>query len=101
METIHEVFGEYAFIKDETNSKKINMSLFDIVTYFFAKEEDKEKIIKKKDKIIEMKNRLINEDSEFLKNITASTLSKSTVKNRFDKWIEEFNKLLIEEDSCD
>ncbi|PEC73674.1 MULTISPECIES: DUF262 domain-containing protein [Bacillus cereus group] len=81
MQTILDVFGEKAFIKG--NSRILNMSLFDILTYSFA-QFPRYQILAHKEEIAQCFNELITTDEDFIKN----KLAKNSVVNRFEKWLE-------------
>lgn len=85
MNTILDVFGANAFTKND--SRMINMSLFDILTYSFAKFPNSE-LHDNASKIVKSLNELISNDEEFYKSISHNTLSKKSVNYRFEKWIE-------------
>ena len=80
MQTILDVFGDKAFIKG--NSRILNMSLFDILTYSFA-QFPRHQILKHKEQIAQCFNELITTDEDFIKN----KLAKHSVINRFEKWL--------------
>lgn len=92
MMLIYEVFGDKAFIKSDSTRKKVNISLFDIITVSFAKsnynkvKQDREAIIKALEDLMS--------DKEFYMSITSSTLSISNVNVRFEKWYKVMNKYM-------
>ena len=94
METIFQVFGLDAFIKGDAQKKKINLSLFDILCYSFAK-HDKEKILHAKNHIIKKLNELIEQQGDFYYAITSNTLTKNSVKIRFEKWLKAMEDSMI------
>ncbi|KGA84647.1 hypothetical protein KQ41_02385 [Lysinibacillus fusiformis] len=98
MKLIYTVFGEDAFTKPDSKIKKINMSLFDILTYSFAN-HDSSLIVKNKEKIKEALNNLFINDPEFKRSITSNTLTKKYVNYRFGKWLEILEEILIGDDS--
>jgi hypothetical protein len=101
MGTIYEVFQDNAFIKSDTKMKKINMSLFDVLSYSFAINiHERHKIIKNKKQIVNSLNNLIGEDTEFKRSITSNTLTRKNVNYRFNKWLIIFNEILSGDD-CD
>ncbi|HDR7323220.1 DUF262 domain-containing protein [Bacillus cereus group sp. N18] len=91
MKTILDVLGSDAFIKN--GSRVMNMSLFDVITFSFAKVSHGE-LIKHRKKIQELHLYLINEDQEFKKSITTNTLSKKTVEYRFETWMTMLQDVL-------
>jgi len=95
MACIDSVFGEQAFMKRDMQRKKMNISLFDIISYSFAKSDKK---IIKNNKILLVKalENLIENDLEFNKAITSNTLTKSNVEYRFETWLATLNNILKE-----
>ncbi|MCX6583423.1 MAG: DUF262 domain-containing protein [Candidatus Aminicenantes bacterium] len=87
METIFLVFGPDAFIKGDAQKKKINLSLLDILCYSFAK-YDKEKILHTKNQITKKLDELIEKKDDFYYAITSNTLTKNSVKTRFETWLK-------------
>ncbi len=87
MDTIFQVFGPDAFIKGDAKKKKINLSLFDILCYSFEKIE-KEKILAAKEQIKEKLDELIEKQDDFYYAITSNTLTKNSVKTRFEIWLK-------------
>ncbi|HDR8250467.1 MULTISPECIES: DUF262 domain-containing protein [Bacillus] len=100
MSTIYEVFGKDAFIKANSQIKRINMSLFDILSYSFAIYEAGV-ILDHKEEIVKGLNILIQKDDEFRRSITSNTLTKKNVTYRFNKWLEFFEKILNGENYYD
>lgn len=95
MGTIYDVFGENAFIKADARIKKINMSLFDIISYSFAIYIHKRtEIIEHREQIVNSLNRLIGEDPEFKRSITSNTLTRKNVNYRFYKWLTIFEEII-------
>lgn len=95
MGTIYDVFEENSFIKSDTQIKKINMSLFDIISYSFAIHiYERDTIIKYRKKIVNSLNVLIGEDDEFKRSITSNTLTRKNVNYRFKKWLTIFEEIL-------
>jgi len=96
MGTIYEVFKDNAFIKADAQIKKINMSLFDIISYSFAIHiKKRDKIIKSSKNIITSLDDLITYDEEFKRSITSNTLTRKNVTYRFDKWLKVFEEILF------
>ena len=93
MEKIYLVFGEQAFLKVDTQRKKMNMSLFDIITYSFSFIE-LDIIKKKKSDIKKMLMELIQIDNEFNLSITSNTLTRRNVEYRFKTWLNCVKSLL-------
>jgi hypothetical protein len=93
MQTINEVFQETSFINPDSQIKKINMSLFDVLSYSFSI-YDSEVILNKKAKIKKSLHELLKTDNEFKRSITSNTLTKKNVDYRFYKWLEVFDQLL-------
>ena len=91
MKTILSVFGPDAFVKH--NSKIINMSLFDILTYSFSKFPIEE-LLANSTEIVNMLNNLIENDEEFNRSISHNTLSKKSVYYRFDEWMLKLNEII-------
>lgn len=98
MKTIYTVFGEDAFTKPESKIKKINMSLFDILTYSFS-QYDSKLIINNKEKIEKTLYKLFVSDSEFKRSVTSNTLTKKTVNYRFSTWLESLEGILHGDDN--
>lgn len=92
MKTIHDIFGRDAFIKSGAQIKRMNMSLFDIISYTFSK-IDNEKIIRNKREIVNGLENLIENDSEFKRSINSNTLTKKNVKYRFKTWISVIQEI--------
>ncbi len=65
--------------------KKFNASLYDVLTYSFAR-EDKNKVYQNLDSIREALICLMTDDQEFIDAIELSTSSVQAVTKRFDKW---------------
>jgi len=65
--------------------RKFNASLYDILTYSFAR-EDKNKVYQNLDSIREALICLMTHDQEFIDAIELSTSSVEAVTKRFDKW---------------
>ncbi len=65
--------------------KKFNASLYDIMTYTFAR-ADKNKVYQNLDSIKEALIDLMTSDQEFIDSIELSTSSVQAVTKRFDKW---------------
>lgn len=91
METIFEVWGEDAFIKGDAQKKKTNLSLFDILSYSFA-QYPPETILNAKKSIKKALNELIDKKGDFYDAISTNTLTKSSVKTRFDLWLGVMEK---------
>jgi hypothetical protein len=66
-------------------TKKFNVSLFDILMYSFAR-EDKNKVFQNLDRIREALIDLMTKDQDFIDSIELSTSSRKAVTTRFDKW---------------
>lgn len=93
METIYDVFGDNAFIKTDARIKKINMSLFDILSYSFSLFK-REEILKRKAEIKRSLEDLIQEDHDFKRAITSNTLTKKNVFYRFEKWLITLEQII-------
>ncbi|MCH6268878.1 GmrSD restriction endonuclease domain-containing protein [Neobacillus citreus] len=93
MKTIYDVFGENAFIKADARIKKINMSLFDILSHSFSLYE-RELILKHKAEIKRTLEELIQKDHDFRRAITSNTLTKRNVYYRFEKWLDSLEQVL-------
>lgn len=93
METIFLVFGAEAFIKDDTKKKKINLSLFDVLCYSFAK-FDKEKILNAQNAIRERLDELLEKQDDFYYAISSNTLTRNSVKTRFEIWLKAMEDCL-------
>lgn len=93
MQTIYDVFGENAFIKADARIKKINMSLFDVLSYSFSLFE-RELILKHKAEIKRILEELIQKDYDFKRAITSNTLTKKNVFYRFEVWLVTLEKIL-------
>ncbi|MCU0289214.1 MAG: DUF262 domain-containing protein [Acidobacteria bacterium] len=93
MKTIFLVFGAEAFIKGDTQRKKINLSLFDILCYSFA-QYDKEKILNVKKAIRERFDELFEKEDDFYNAISSNTLTKNSVKTRFEIWLKAMEDCL-------
>lgn len=89
MESIYDVFGRDAFIKAGSQIRRMNMSIFDIISYSFAK-CDKQLIRKHKHIIPALLEDLIDRDPEFKRALTSNTLTKKNVRYRFEKWLMVF-----------
>lgn len=95
MAIIKSLLGTNAFrrfyIGDKNNPngywepQKFNASLYDILTYTFAR-EDKNKVYQNLDSIREALIYLMTNDEEFIEAIERSTSSSQSVTKRFDKW---------------
>ncbi len=94
MKTIHAVFEDNAFINPDSQIKKLNMSLFDILSYSFSI-FDTELILNKKNEIRKALYRLLKTDNDFKRSITSNTLTKGYVNYRFNKWLETFEVILF------
>jgi len=97
MKTIFQVFGPDAFIKGDAQKKKINLSLFDILCYSFAK-HDKEKILHAKNQVQKKLNELIKQQGDFYYAITSNTLTKNSVKIRFEIWLKAMEDCMDEKE---
>ena len=95
MATIYSVFGEQAFIKKVIQRRKMNISLFDILSYSFAT-ADRKKIEENKCDILKALEILLETDAAFNKAVTSNTLTTSNVEYRFEKWLEVLKKILKE-----
>ena len=88
---INIVFGRDAFVyRPYRNLKriKINISLFDILTYSFSKWDDSF-ICANQSIIVQKLDRLMNYDHEFIESITGAPLTRSNTILRFKKWLYE------------
>lgn len=90
MESIYDVFGSDAFIKAGSQIRRMNMSIFDIISFSFAK-CDKQLILNNKHKISTLLENLIESDPEFKRSLTSNTLTKKSLRYRFEKWLMVFN----------
>lgn len=86
MKTVNYVFEDKAFIKDTSKGRRINLSLFDIITVSFA-ESDRSKLTYKKKYLVQSLNELLK-DKTFYNSLSSATLSCNNVKLRFDKWFK-------------
>ena len=88
------VFGDKPFTisKEGRANKKLNSSLFDILTVSFAR-YDSSLILQNKETILEEFNKLMC-DSAFYNSITSGTLTKTNVKLRFEKWFDLMDKIM-------
>ncbi len=88
METILETFGKDVFIKPGSSRKKVNLSLFDIISFSFTQFE-KKKILKVKDSLKRHRKELLDKkDDKFYYSITANTLTRANVAHRFETWMK-------------
>lgn len=94
MKNIHAVFEDNAFINPDSQIKKLNMSLFDILSYSFSLYHS-EIILNNKEEIREALFNLLKTDNDFKRSITSNTLTKGYVNYRFSKWLDIFEKLLF------
>ena len=90
---LESVFGErpFAISKDGKDNKKLNSSLFDLLTVSFAR-YDSLRNSQNNDAIIKEFKALM-EDSNFKNSITSGTLTKTNVKLRFEKWYEAVKRI--------
>lgn len=93
MKSIYVVFGENAFIKEGSRMKKINMSLYDILTYSFSRHSSNV-LEENKIEIRLALNFLLENDHEFKRAITSNTLTKKYVQYRFTKWLTILEDIL-------
>lgn len=93
MDAIFEVFGERAFISPHVQIKRMNMSLFDILSYSFS-QYDKAVILEKKDMIRYSLKELVDEDNEFMRSITSNTLTIANLNYRFETWLTNVQKII-------
>lgn len=79
-----EVFGDKAFVKNNSSDRNFNISLYEIISVSFA-HGNRIRIAEERDYV---KNSLENllRDRTFYNSITLSTLSKENVRYRFEKW---------------
>ncbi len=93
IEAIEGVFGERPFtiIKAGKENKKLNSSLFDLLTVSFAKNHML-RFNKYNEAISQEFTALLN-DNDFRNAITSGTLTKTNVKLRFDKWNEAIDRI--------
>jgi hypothetical protein len=83
---------------NDSKTKTLNRSLFDVITVCFSEIENKEKLISKKDDFLtKFKKLLQDENSDFSKAITEGTSGKSAIEKRFEI-INELIKEVIDED---
>jgi len=84
-------------IADETKTKTLNRSLFDVLMVIFSEIKNKEKLIKNKEifkiKFIE----LLNNNEEFVDSITKGTSGKSAIETRF-RIVSDLTKGVISDD---
>ena len=100
MLTVYSVFGEQSFMKKDARKKKMNMSLFDIISYSFAI-SDTAKLLRNKANIVRLLYQLIENDAEFNNSITANTLTIKNVCYRFETWLSALNNLINGEEKND
>lgn len=91
MQLIDDVLGSEAFMK--TGASRMNMSLFEVITYSFAT-LPKEKIKENSKEIKEMYDELMQSNDDFIQAISSSTLSKKTVQSRFSIWMNHMQKII-------
>ena len=85
-------------IGNNSRTKTLNRSLFDVISTCFSEILDKKKFISKKDLFLKkLKNMLRDEKGSFSKAITEGTSSKGAVVNRFDIMNELINEVLNED----
>ena len=92
MDTIFKIFGSDAFIIKSKRRKKLNNSLFDILSVSFAK-YDSSLILQNKELLLKQFHNLLD-DKDFYDSITSSTITKDNVKLRFDKWFNVMDECI-------
>jgi len=76
-------FSRY-IISNTEGTKRLNQSLFDVITVCFSEIEDKEHFLNKKEIFMsKFKDILQDEGGDFLNSITLGTSSKSAIETRF------------------
>jgi len=86
-------------IANDTLTKTLNRSLFDVLLVCFSEIKDKEKFINKKDIFLEqLKSLLLDEKGIFVKAITEGTSGKTAIENRFRIMNDLINRVLNEKD---
>ena len=84
----------------EDKSFNINISLFDIYMWFFAR-QDKNKVTRNADLIREATMDLMVSDDEFIDSITRATSGNKQVKTRFDKFRQRMEAILDKDQTQD
>jgi len=87
MENIYDVLGKDAFVKGDSTKKKVNLSIFDILSYSFAIFAEHKLFQMYMKKIKPAFDELYRVDSEFGNSITSNTLTRNNVRTRFEKWL--------------
>lgn len=71
-------------ISDKKKSKRVNKSLFDVLTVCFDEIQDKDCFLGRKDDFVtKLKNHLKDESSDFFESITKGTSGKKAMEQRF------------------
>ncbi len=88
------VFGDKPFtiMKEGRDNRKLISSLFDILTVSFTR-YDSSLILQNKEAIREKFSKLMN-DTAFYNSITSGTLTKTSVKLRFEKWFDRLDEVM-------
>lgn len=86
-----------SIIAGTKGTKRLNQSLFDVITVCFSEIKDKERLINKRQMFMtEFKALLDNEKGEFFKSITSGTSSKTAIETRFRIMRQLIKELLNE-----
>ncbi|MBG9611824.1 DUF262 domain-containing protein [Bacillus cereus] len=91
MKSLRSVFGEDVFCKTN-NFKKINMALFDILTYSFARCMKCE-IVNSKKNIDDRLSWLLQSDLMFVNSLKHNTSNKKMIMYRFETWMSFMNNI--------
>lgn len=85
--------GDHKNHNGRWETQKLNVSLFDILMYSFAR-LDRQTVMMHKDNIDEALIDLMTTDQEFIDSIELATGNKIIVSTRFDKWIQALDRIL-------
>jgi hypothetical protein len=99
MNIAYEVFGQNAFRKITTDNQRnrINKPLFEVISVYFAKLDNREqnKLLQQKDICVKKFVQMLQQNKSFFDAITRGTATKDSVKKRHELFREFLNKFIL------
>lgn len=97
MQVSYQIFGEYAFRKNNQNGSHspFNKALFEAVSVNIARlDNEAQKLIASRDDVLRKMAALINNDKKFFDSISSSTASVKNIRYRFEAVKKMFREII-------
>lgn len=98
LEATFTIFGENACRKSDGNTyeTRLNRAVFDVMVYFFARREIRERAVQHAQAIEEEFKRICGDRGDFLKAVESTTKSVTATQNRLTIWADALSRALGE-----